>query len=253
MAGTSRQAFIGVDLGWFGKPTGLACLQRTDDSFTLTAVARIEGTPQILQWIEAQAGSAGTVVLGVDAPLVIRSQTGIRPAERLFNADFRRYHAGCHPANLGRPFAANVLAFSQALRDLGFEHGPDIASRPAGRYQIEVHPHSASVNLFDLPRIVKYKRGLRDARARELRRLRSLVARALPALDRPLELPRLPSIPRAGNLKPAEDRIDAVLCAYIAAHWWYWGRERNSVYGTKEEGYLIVPQRYPRQTTDSTF
>ena len=245
MAGIVGQVFIGVDLGWFGKPSGLAAIQRTAGSFALTAVSRIEGTAEILHWIEEQAGAADDVVLGIDAPLVICSQTGIRPAERLFNADFRRYHAGCHPANLGRPFAANVLAFSRALRDRGFEHGPGITPRQRGRYQIEIHPHSAAVNLFDLPRIVKYKRGRRQERARELRRLRNLIAVRLPDLDRRLELPRLPVIPRIGNLKPAEDRIDAVLCAYIAAHWWFWGMERNLVYGSKEEGYIVVPKRYP--------
>jgi predicted RNase H-like nuclease len=210
----------------------------------LAAVARLEGAADILKWIGEQSGDAHTVVLGVDAPLVIRSQTGIRPAERLLNADFRRFHAGCHPANLGRPFAANVLAFSRALEEMGFAHGPDMAPRQHGRSRIEVHPHSASVNLFDLQRIVKYKRGKREARARELRRLRGLIARRLPDLGGTVELPGLPSIPRVGNLKPAEDRIDAVLCAYIAAHWWYWGRERNVVYGTRDEGYLVVPQRY---------
>jgi len=243
-----ERVFIGVDLGWFGKPSGLATIRGAGSSFAVTAVVRIEQTGEILEWIRTEAGNAGAVVLGVDAPLVIRAQSGTRPGERLLNADFQRYHAGCHPANLGRPFAAYVLAFSRALEELGFAHGPDIEPHQAGRYQIEVHPHSASVNLFDLERIVKYKRGRRDARARELWRLRGLVATSLPDLGgRPVELPELPAIPQVGNLKPAEDQIDAVLCAYIAAHWWYWGRERNHVYGSREEGYLIVPQRYPNK------
>ena len=77
------------------------------------------------------------------------------------NRHFRRFHAGCHAANLGRPFAQNVLSFSRRLGDLGFAHGAKMSVRERGRFQVEVHPHAATVNLFDLPRSVKYKRGPR--------------------------------------------------------------------------------------------
>jgi predicted RNase H-like nuclease len=43
-------------------------------------------------------------------------------------------------------------------------------------------------------------------------------------------------------LKPVEDQIDAVLCAYIAAYWWFWARRRNTVYGSEEHGYVVVPE-----------
>jgi predicted RNase H-like nuclease len=64
----------------------------------------------------------------------------------------------------------------------------------------------------------------------------------LPALDPALRA-RLPLVPRTGSLKPAEDKIDAVLCAYIAAHWWVWGTQRNRLYGNHDIGYVVVPQR----------
>jgi pyridoxamine 5'-phosphate oxidase len=37
--------------------------------------------------------------------------------------------------------------------------------------------------------------------------------------------------------------VDAVLCAYLAAHWWFWGRTRNDVLGDSKTGFIIVPQR----------
>ena len=183
----------------------------------------------------------------VDAPLVIRNQTSIRPAERELNADFRRFHAGCHAANLGRPFAQKVISFSRRLEALGFGHGASMTPRQEGRFQIEVHPHAATVSLFGLDRIVKYKRGTREQRARELRRLRRLAISQLPALDPSLSA-RFPSVPKTGNLKPTEDKIDAILCAYIAAHWWVWATKRNRLYGNQESGYIVVPT--PRQPTD---
>jgi predicted RNase H-like nuclease len=241
---TSKPAnvvFLGVDLGWYGKPSGLASIATRREGLYLRQLTRLEDLNDILGWIQEEAGDGGAVI-AVDAPLVITNRTGIRNAEREMNHEFRRFHAGCHAANLGRPFAQNVLSFSQELAKLGFRHGADMMARNQGCYQIEVHPHAATVNLFDLPRIVKYKRGRRAARARELRRLRRLILTRLPLLRPALSL-RLPAIPSRGPLKPVEDQIDAVLCAYIAAHWWFWTSKRNYVYGCGATGYIVVPER----------
>ena len=205
-------------------------------------VDRVEGAEAVLAWVEAAAGP--DCVVAVDAPLVIRNVAGIRAAEQELNREFRRYDAGCHAANLGRPFAANVTGFSARLEELGFGQGAFEAARAPGRFQIEVHPHAATIRLFGLERIVKYKRGLRAERARELGRLRQLMVQHLPTLDPPCQ-PRLPAVPRTGPLKPAEDQIDAVLCAYIAAHWWYWGTARNAVYGDRDSGSIVVPRAAP--------
>jgi len=231
--------FLGIDLGWYGKPTGLASLTWQRGELRMGNIARLESQDEIVAWIESEA-RGGNAIAAIDAPTVICNPTGIRPAERGLNRDFRRFHAGCHAANLGRPFAQKVLAFSKRLEDCGFRHGADMAARADGRFQIEVHPHAASVSLFRLPQIVKYKRGVRADRAAGLRRLRRLMLTRLPALT-PSLAPRLPAVPATGNLKPAEDQIDAVMCAYIAAHWWYWGTERNTVYGASDSGYIVVP------------
>lgn len=237
----SDVVFLGVDLGWYGKPSGLASIAIGRDGLYLRNLDRLENSDEILDWIRNQAGG-GSAVVAVDAPLVIRNRTGIRDAERDLNHEFRRFHAGCHAANLGRPFAEKVLSFSRRLSALGFAHGAEMTARQNGRFQIEVHPHAATVSLFDLPRIVKYKRGRRADRAKELRRLRQLMLSRLPSLDPALPL-RLPGVPHRGNLKPVEDKIDAVLCAYIAAHWWFWAGRKNRVYGGNAAGYIVVPRR----------
>jgi predicted RNase H-like nuclease len=234
--------FIGVDLGWYGKPSGLASIGLSGARLRLRNITRLEDADEILRWIQVEADS-GPSVVAVDAPLAIPNRTGIRPAERELNHDFRRFHAGCHAANLGRPFAQNVTSFSRRLSGLGFVEGADMTPKQSGRFQIEVHPHAASVNLFGLERIVKYKRGLREKRASELRRLRELMLTHLPRLVPALSL-KLPPVPIAGNLKPVEDRIDAVLCAFIAAHWWFWATGRNRLYGTAGAGCIVVPERY---------
>ena len=209
--------FIGIDLGWYGKPSGLASISLEGETLRLRNIARLESADEIVDWIQSEAG-CGSAVAAVDAPLVIRNVTGIRSAERELNREFRRFDAGCHAANLGRPFASNVTAFSRRLEALGFEHGTSMLPRGEGRFQVEVHPHAATVELFGLDRIVKYKRGTREERARGLRRLRSLALARLPESD---------------------------LCAYIGAHWWLWGTTRNRLYGTAADGYIVVPGPMP--------
>jgi predicted RNase H-like nuclease len=225
---------LGIDLGWHGKPTGVAAAVVTDEGAALTSVGRLSSSSEILKWIELHAGA--DCVCAVDAPLVIPNANGIRRCERELNAKYGRCHAGCHPAHQGRPFAKYVTAFSDALRAAGFHHGPAIGAMERGRWQIEVYPHAASVSLFSLSRIVKYKKGRRVERGSELQRQRSLVC-SLPLANQEL----IPAVPERGGLKYAEDQIDAVLCAYIAAHWWRYGGSGSEVFGSETDGYIVVP------------
>lgn len=233
--------FIGVDLGWYGKPSGLAVFRWVSRGLRLCEVTRMRDEKEIRGWISERAG-LGAAVVAVDAPIIIRNKKGIRPAEKALNAQFWRFHAGCHPANLTRPFAGYVLRFSRALESMGFAFNTGMTAQELGRFQIEVHPHAASVNLFRLPRIVKYKRGRRQKRADELNRFRKLLLDHLPELEPRVKNLDLPSVPGRGSTKAVEDQLDAVLCAYIAAYWWYWGPAQNTIFGDCKTGFIIVPK-----------
>jgi len=56
MVAGKMNRFIGVDLGWYGKPTGLASLALDDSALRLRNIARLEPTNEILDWIRAEAG-----------------------------------------------------------------------------------------------------------------------------------------------------------------------------------------------------
>jgi predicted RNase H-like nuclease len=52
-------------------------------------------------------------------------------------------------------------------------------------------------------------------------------------------------IPTTGAaLKATEDKLDSLICAYVAAYWWYWGEQRNLVLGDCTTGYIIIPKEY---------
>jgi pyridoxamine-phosphate oxidase len=234
--------FLGIDFGWENQPSGVAALDWTGETLHLVALDRLATPKDVLRWVEAEATESTGI--GIDAPIVIPNATGMRIADRLAHSFFGKYHAGAYPASRARTFWKRTTGLSSALEKQGFGHGDRWVPKSSGRFQIEVHPHAASVQLFLLDRIVKYKKGRLADRVLELNRFRGLILERLPLLVPRLELTELPEIPTAGReLKAVEDQLDAVMAAYIAAHWWYWGPERNDVLGNSRLGYIIVPHR----------
>jgi predicted RNase H-like nuclease len=148
---------------------------------------------------------------------------------------------------LGLKFAPRTTGFSQSLLARNFQHAPTIEPQQLGRYQIEVFPHPATINLFGLTRILKYKKGRLADRRQELNQLRSYITDLLPKLEPALSLAAVDSIPKIGSkqtgkeLKAIEDQLDSLLCAYIAAYWWYWGITKNMVLGDLDTGFIVIP------------
>lgn len=236
--------FIGVDLGWSSGASGLCCLEWRSGKLTLLDLQRVMAIADILAWIDGWIAPDQPGMVAVDAPTLIPNETGMRLCDRLAHKHFGKYHAGCYPANLGSTFAQRTLAFGLSLEERGFRHAPMIQPQQPGRFQIEAFPHPAIVHLFDLPRILKYKKGTLAERRPELARLRHYIHESLPLHDPPLDvsLSAIPEIPLKGTeLKAVEDQLDSLICAYIAAHWWHWGTERNLVLGDRAEGYIVVP------------
>ncbi|MGF1513346.1 MAG: DUF429 domain-containing protein [Elainellaceae cyanobacterium] len=243
----TRRRFIGIDLGWTSGESGLCCLEWSDgppNSLTLIALTRRLAIADILDWVDQHAGPAA--VVAVDAPTIIPNETGMRLPDRLAHRHFGRYHAGCYPANRGRPFAARTTGLGEALLQRGYRHAPSASCpRSPGNFQLETFPHAAIIHLFQLPQILKYKKGRIGDRRPQLARLRQLILERLPQLDPALTSAELPEIPTVGrDLKAVEDQLDSLICAYAAAHWWCWGAARNLTLGDMSSGYIVVPTPY---------
>lgn len=238
--------FLGIDLGWSSGASGICCLGWQNGQLELLDLNRLASLSDLLDWVDRWVPAGHPGMVAVDAPTVIPNETGMRLCDRLAHKHFGRYHAGCYPANLSRPFASRTLGFGLSLETKGFNHAPTIISQQPGRYQIEVFPHPAMVHLFELERILKYKKGSLAERRPELARLRQYICDRLPYLEPALDTTRgnvpLPAIPEGGAaLKAVEDQLDSLICAYVAAHWWYWGDRKNLVLGDRLQGYIVVP------------
>jgi predicted RNase H-like nuclease len=55
-------------------------------------------------------------------------------------------------------------------------------------------------------------------------------------------LERDPAQLKGEKRKNLEDSLDAVVCAYIAFHYWYWEAERTEMFGTVASGYIANPK-----------
>lgn len=239
--------FIGIDLGWQSGASGLCCLDWQNNCLEILDLTTKLEIESILTWIDRLVPETESAFIAVDAPTIIPNQTGMRLPDKLTHKYFGRYHAGCYPANLARPFAQRTVNFGLTLEQKGFIHAPKIKPQQTGKYQIEVFPHPATINLFKLDKILKYKKGKLRDRATVLIKLRNYIFTVLPTLTPTLAQKSYPTadiIPSritGKELKSIEDQLDSLLCAYIAAHWWYWGTERNWVLGDIDTGYIIVP------------
>jgi len=242
---------MGIDMAWRiqDRHTGIAVMVGDAREIRLTAVScGITSMDGIFDFVAQQSGSA--TVIAIDASLVVKNASGQRRCETEIAVRFGKHHASCHSSNTSRLHHDTGMKLVARLQTLGFAHRFDLetARERAGKWLFEVYPHPAMVQLFGLQRIIRYKKGSVEQKREGLETLRTHLrnladgTRGLtgsPVLEHLLEK-HLPDL-KGESLKRYEDTLDAVFCAYLAWHCWRWGGERNEMFGTIEDGYIVVP------------
>ncbi|MHA2609794.1 MAG: DUF429 domain-containing protein [bacterium JZ-2024 1] len=235
--------FIGVDIAWGEKnPSGLCWLSGDTQRAEIREFAWWKPVEEIARWIIQRA--EGGCLVAVDGPIICPA--GYRECDRQVARDFSRYRAGPYPVN--REKARKCIRLAEILHQNGFTTNPEVEAQRPIRAVVEVYPHPAWVRFFHLPRIIPYKRGNRGEKIKNLRRALLLLRRHLPRFSPPLYIPRWhPRFSRLSQqstkqLKETEDWMDALFCAYIAFHYWYWGKEKWEIYGSEATGYILIPK-----------
>ena len=229
--------YAGLDLAWGERqPTGLAVL---DEEARLVHLAAVRTDEEVRDALAPYLEDA--CLVAIDAPLIVTNPTGSRLAEQELSRDFRRFEAGPHPANTGRPEFADGTRGARLCKLLGLDMDPRSGRK---RRAIEVYPHPATVVLFGLGRTLKYKakpgRSL-DLLRGELLTLMDHVERIV-TTDRAWQALRaqVEGATRKVDLRQVEDQVDAVVCAYVALFADRWP-ERTTTYGDLEQGYIVTP------------
>lgn len=229
--------YLGIDLAW--GPNGATGVAVIDAEARLLHVSTRRSDEEIDEALAPYVGDS--CLVAIDAPLIVRNATGSRPAEKALSKDFRRFEAGTHPSNLGKPeFADGGRAWHLAKR-----HGLDVNPRSGrARRAIEVYPHPATIVLFGLGRTLKYKHKqgrdlelLRSELLELMRHVESVVTteETWAALRRQVE-----QATRKSELRVVEDQVDAVACAYVGLFADRWP-ERTTTYGDLDTGYIVTP------------
>ena len=243
--------FIGIDLAWSDRnPSGFAVLRGDSlkGGVRLTETALVHSDKDIRDAVKLASGDTDCL-LAIDGPIIAPNAAGTsRACDKAVSRDFGRFHAGTYPAN--RELSVRPIRLRKALQRDGFSPDPSLPSHSPCRRQLEIFPHPAQVVLFHRKRIIKYKKGPVASKRAGLTELIESVRKYLcnetpPLLDSPALTALFDtdiSALRGRMMKNFEDRVDALLCAYMAAYYWRWREERCRVYGDVKAGYIICPK-----------
>lgn len=233
----SEKVVLGIDAAWTAtNPSGIALAGRTGSAWHLIAAAASAkefvgladggmgiGPEALIATARHLAGKAPDLVT-VDMPMMDAPIVARRTADNAVNRAYSGRGAGTHsptldrPGEVGRALEAGLSAAGYPLATL------DV--RPPCR--VEIYPHPALIELLGAAYRLPYKAGntgkywrdlpLIERRARLYEVWKSIVA----ALDRvlvgsavALSLP--PDGARGRSLKAFEDRLDAVVAAFVGA------------------------------------
>ena len=141
--------YVGIDLAWGERArTGVAVL---DQAGQLVSCASVITDDELAARLPA-AGRA--VVVAVDAPLIVRNESGQRRCEKRVGQLFGHAHAGAHPSNLSRALFRPEPRGARLARRFGWVMDPQVRPDESTSVCIEVYPHPAMVVLFGLDRVI---------------------------------------------------------------------------------------------------
>ena len=234
---------VGIDLAWGTKArTGLAL---TDANGRLIRSGSVITDAEIAEFLQGSTPS----VIAMDAPIIVTNPTGMRDCERELSKDFRRFHAGTHPTNMGQPNMQPEPRARRLTKAHGWSTDHTARPSPSSPIALEVYPHSSMVGLFGLDRVIAYKgkRGRTlESRLEQFERLFDLMELhcddplSLTDTDRWHELRHnAREATTASRLNLIEDEIDAIFCAYVA--WVFTTTPAALVtFGTAEGGAIVT-------------
>lgn len=232
----------GVDLAWQSNknPTAIAYGRLRDRALVVTSVDPVVyGIENVLSSLRNIDGLEG---VAIDAPLIIKNSSGQRPCETQIGKVYGSRGASCHTSNTSLYPNAKSVDLSEQLAESGFNH------LKGNNWQIECYPHPTIIEIFELPKRLKYKKGrVSEKRAGQndlAALLRKLCGSRVLRLvlddidDQILNASYIDSL-RGKTLKSNEDVLDALICLYTAGL--YAIDYVGQVYGDVNSGYVWIP------------
>ncbi len=196
-----------------------------------------------LRWITRNRGR-GSATLAINAPIIVDNLSGSRPCDRALLEHFSRYRIDEYANNTVS--ASHPRTMGRALMRMGFDPNP--ASE--GDRIIETHTQAAQILLLGVDRPIRMKSGPIGGRKEAVERLRELIDERMiesgtPRLHLTPELEQLmdahlPDL-NGTRLGELEERLEALVCAYVAAYLGQVGPDGCAFLGDMDTGYILLP------------
>lgn len=239
----ARIRYLGLDLGWTPRDSsGGVVMEATEDGVRVITAESLRSHEDTLRWITRNRGR-GSCTIAINAPIIVENLSGARPCDRQLLEHFSRFRIDEYANNTVS--ASHPRTMGRALMRMGFDPNP----QSEGDRIVETHTQAAQVLLFGVDRPVRLKSGPIGARKEAVDRLRELIEEKLysgsPQLHMNNELEQLmgahlPDL-NGTRLGELEERLEAMVCAYIASFLGQAGAEACAFLGNLDTGYILLP------------
>ncbi|MFN7145360.1 MAG: hypothetical protein ACK4YP_16425, partial [Myxococcota bacterium] len=218
-----RIRYLGLDLGWTPRDSsGGVVLEPTEEGgVRVVSADSLRSHEDTLRWITRNRGR-GQATLAMNAPLIVENLSGSRLCDRQLLEHFSRYRIDEYANNTVS--ASHPRTMGRALMRMGFDPNP----ASDGDRIVETHTQAAQVLLLGVDRPIRMKSGPIGGRKESVERLRELIDDRLmggditPVLEESPELDQLmnahlPDL-NGTRLGELEERLEALICGYVAAY-----------------------------------
>jgi len=242
----ARIRYLGLDLGWTPRDSsgGIALEPVEGGGVRVVAADSLRAHEDVLRWISRHRQRALTTV-AFNAPVIVENMNGSRPCDRQLLEHFARFRIDEYANNTIA--ASHPRTMAKALQRMGFDPSP----WAEGDRLVETHGPAAQVMMFGIERPVRMKTGPMGGRKDAVDRMRDLVQDQLMRDDAPLPLhesaplqaildAHLPDL-NGSRLGELEERLEALVSAYVAAWLGELGPDTCACLGDLDHGYILLP------------
>ena len=236
--------YLGLDLAWAPRHgSGGAVLEPTEDGgVTLKVATHLRGHDDVLGWLARNRGRGGAIV-AMNAPVIVENRQGLRPCDEQLKSHFSQYQVDDHAVNLVS--ASHPRTMARSMIRMGFDPDPSAE----GDRLVETYTQAAQIMLFEVERPMRIKVGPIRSRKDAVARYRDVIVSEL--LDASPHLEMSPPLRHlleddlgamnGTKLGALEEKLEALLCAYIAAYLDIRGPDACAFLGDLYDGYILLP------------
>lgn len=241
---------IGLDLAWSSKNnSGVALFDATSEKLSLLDVCLLKTDAEIQNYVRKNVAN-DSVLIPIDAPLVVPNQTGRRPVDDIVSKMFGKYQASAHSANRNILKEVRGETLGALLQKENVSHNAYLDKLKETRIYFEVYPHPAMVVMGGLECTLKYK----EKKDRSLSVRFDAFDKYHRILEKYVDISKFKQDVRSlsgSGLKGYEDKLDAIFCGIIAHEYWK-NPDPFMVLGYMRDGYIVTPG-FSYQTSKKQF